>query len=439
MNESVLAATQSRKAELLSVAETVFPGGVLGTFVLPKDQQLLPSHGKGSKIYDLSGREFLDYVCGGGTLILGHCHPSVVRAVLEQIGKGSQFHGSFNENSILLAQELISAVSCAEMVRFAGSGAEATFYALRLARAFTGREKILKFEGGYHGNHDYSVMSFAPDVFMEFPHPIPDSAGVPRVVEGQVLVAPYNDLKTTAEIIDRHKKELAAVIVEPLQRAISPVRGFLEGLRRLATDNHICLVFDEIVTGFRLAYGGGQQYYGVVPDLAAFGKIIGGGYPLAAIAGRGEIMELCNPRRRLSGDVYVYVSGTLNGNPVSAAAGLATLRELCKPGTYERLAKIGELIRNGLREICKQIGIAAEVLGEGPLWHILFTDRPVLNFRDVTRSDLKKLAQFQSELLSEGVYCIPKNRAFMSLAHTEEDIQRSLVAAERALIRVSDR
>ncbi|MBI4271979.1 MAG: aminotransferase class III-fold pyridoxal phosphate-dependent enzyme [Candidatus Rokubacteria bacterium] len=429
--------TAEREAELTALAERVFPGGVLGTFQISGGRQVVPDRGRGARVWDVAGHEYLDYVCGGGPMILGHCHPAVTRAVTEQLAKGTQFYGSFNEPSVRLATELVGAIPCADQIRFCTSGAEGTFYALRLARAYTGRDKVLKFEGGYHGHHDYSMMSSAAKVHPEFPTAYPDSAGIPAALLDQVLVAPFNDLGKATEIIERHRNELAAVIVEPVQRFIAPVPGFLSGLRDVTRATGVCLIFDEVVTGFRLAYGGAQAYYGAVPELAVYGKIIGGGLPLAAVAGTGQIMQLCDPRRRGTKDPYVYQSGTLNGSPLAAVAGLATLAELRAPGAYEHLTRIGERIRTGLQRLCQGVGVAAQVLGVGPLWHVLFTDRPVVDYRSAAAADMSRLDRFQQELLAQHILCIPRQRSYMSLAHADADVDETLEAAEKALTRIA--
>ncbi len=340
------------ETEMLARAQRLFPGGSLSTLKLPEDLDLVITRGEGAHVWDASGREYIDYVLGSGPLILGHAHPAVVEAVQRQAALGSTFY-AMNESALALAQEIHEAVPCAEQVRFTGSGSEATFFAMRLARAFTGREKILKFEGGYHGYSDYAIMSSAPRELENFPRAQPDSAGIPRALEDTVLVAPYNDLGTTARLVDEHRGELAAVIVEPVQREIAPQDGFLAGLREITEKAQVLLIFDEVVTGFRLAYGGAQEYYDVVPDLAALGKTISGGYPLAVVVGRADIMDATNPERKGTSG-FVHQSGTFSGNPVCAAAGLATVLELKKPGAYERLHHVGRTLREAVEVIGQQ-------------------------------------------------------------------------------------
>lgn len=414
----------------LDLASRYFPGGVLGSFVLP-DPDAVVVRGKGSHVWDVEGREYIDYVLGSGPMLAGHAHPEVVDAVQQQVARGTSFY-ALNTAAILLAQTIVEAAPCAEKLKFSSSGAEATFYALRLARAYTGRSKILKFEGAYHGHHDYAMMSVTPGRLTDFPAPIPDSAGIPRALLREVLVAPYNDLARTAAIVDEHAGDLAAVLVEPQQRLIDPKPGFLEGLRDVTRRHNVVLIFDEVVTGFRVAWGGAQELYGVVPDLATYGKVIGGGYPVSAVAGRADIMDLANPRRAGAPD-YVYFSGTLNGNAVGAVAGLATLRVLERPGTYERLREAGDYMRAQLRAITSRLGQPAQVVGAGPLFNVLFTDAPVVDYRTSLSADRALQRDLQQELLRRGVMVNLAAKWYLSIAHSREDLDRTLQAFEDSL------
>ncbi len=304
--------------ELRATAESIFPGRSSGSYAVPPwMQDVVVASGQGSRFYTTTGDGYLDYILGSGPLILGHAHPQVVAAVQEQAGRGSTFY-ALNEPIIRLGQMIVEAVPCAEQVMFASSGAEATYLALRLARAATGRDLILRFAGSYHGHHDYVSTQ---------------SAGVPEAVRESVLTATFNDLASVEEQLAAHPGQVAAVIVEPLHRVVRPEPGFLDDLARVTRAAGALLIFDEVVTGFRLGWGGGQERYGVTPDLATYGKIIGGGYPLSAICGRREIMEQASPRRG-GQPGYVFISGTLSGNPIGATAGLATLTELRQPGVY---------------------------------------------------------------------------------------------------------
>jgi len=350
------------EAALLEAAARLLPGGVLGSARFPDELAFVIERGQGSKVWDLSGREYIDYLLGSGPLVLGHSHPAVVAAVRAQLERGTTYY-AVNEPVIRLAEELCRAVPCAEQVRFTSTGSEATFFALRAARAWRQRERIMKFEGGYHGSHDYALMSSTPRSPKAFPAATPDSAGIPHVLEGEVLIAPYNDLATVEALLAVHADSLAAVIVEPFQRLIPPQPGFLPGLRKLTTRYGIALVFDEVVTGFRFAWGGAQEFYGVVPDLAAYGKIIGGGFPLAAVCGRREIMQNFDPRLDGTPD-FISQIGTLNGNPIAAVAGLATLAELRTPGAYARLHATGKTLRDGFADLVRRSGLRAQGAGE---------------------------------------------------------------------------
>ena len=415
---------------LLEAAARTLPGGVLGSARFPDDVAFIVTGGRGSRLYDGSGREYIDYLLGSGPLVLGHAHPAVVQAVRERIEDGTTYY-LVNEPIVRLAEEVCRAVPCAEQVRFTSTGSEATFFALRAARAFRRRDKILKFEGGYHGSHDYALMSSTPKSPKAFPAATADSAGIPQAIEGEVLIAPYNDLATVEALLDAHADALAAVIVEPFQRLIPPAPGFLAGLRTATRRHEIPLIFDEVVTGFRFAYGGAQEYYGVVPDLAACGKILGGGFPLAAVCGRQDIMRAFDPRLDGTGE-FVAQIGTLNGNPIAAVAGLATLGELRKPGAYERLHAAGRRLRDGLADLVKRSGLPAQVIGESTVFDIVFTDKPVTDYRSLLTADGTRLKAFNAECLRRGV-CKGREKLYMSLAHSDEDIAKTLEAFEGAL------
>ena len=426
-------ASRARSAEesrLLETAARCLPGGVLGSARFADDVAFVVKRGRGSRVWDVSGREYIDYLLGSGPMILGHAHPAVVAAVREQLEHGTTFF-LVNEPIIALADELCRAVRCAEQVRFTSTGTEATFFALRAARAFRGRDRIMKFEGGYHGSHDYALMSSSPRSPKAFPAATPDSAGIPHVIEGEVLIAPYNDLATVEALLAVHADTLAAVIVEPFQRLIPPRPGFLAGLRALTARHGIPLVFDEVVTGFRFAYGGAQEHYGVVPDLAALGKIIGGGFPLAAVCGREDIMRAFDPRLDGAGD-YVAQVGTLNGNPIAAAAGLATLAELRKPGAYARLHGLGRALRDGLADLVGRSGLPAQVIGETTVFDVVFTDQPVTDYRALLTADGALLKAFNAACVTHGVLK-GQQKLYVSLAHTDEDVAQTLEVFEAAL------
>ena len=421
---------QMDQRELLARAEKIFPGGILGTFRFPEGLEFVAGHGRGARVWDLAGQEYIDHVLGSGPLIVGHAHPAVIEAVRWQMDQGSTFY-TLTRPAIALAERILSASPCGEQLRFAASGAEATFYALRLARAFTGRSKILKFEGAYHGHHDDVLLSSSTPS-PGFPLGVEESHGIPQARRADVLVAPFNDETVVRELVEAHHRELAAIIVEPYQRVVAPHPGFLPLLRDLATRYGVVLVFDEVVTGFRVSWGGAAALYGVTPDLATYGKIIGGGFPLSAVVGRAEIMELCDARRKGQA-TYVYQSGTLNGHPVAAAAGLATLDVLAEPGAYERLWATGEAVRGHLRKALATRGLAAQVLGIGPMWHVLFTEEPITDHRATLRADRTRLARFQTALLEQRVLVNPGVRSYLSLVHTAEDLEITYRAIDRAL------
>ena len=413
----------TEESQLLATASAHLPGGVLGGNRQPDDLAFIVKRGQGSKLYDVSGREYIDYLLGSGPMILGHAHPAVVAAVREQLERGTTYF-LVNEPIVALSAELCRAVPCAEKVRFTSTGTEATFFALRAARAYRQRDKIMKFEGGYHGSHDYALMSSTPRSPKAFPAATPDTGGIPHVLEGEVLIAPYNDLATVESLLAVYADELAAVIVEPFQRLIPPQAGFLQGLRALTQRHGIPLIFDEVVTGFRFAYGGAQEYYGVVPDLAAYGKIIGGGFPLAAVCGRDAIMRGFDPALEGTPEFVAQV-GTLNGNPVAAVAGLATLGELKKPGAYAKLRRTGEALRDGLAAILGKAGLPAQVVGEPAVFDIFFTDRPVTDYRTALGADAALMRAFNQGCLRRGVVK-GGQKIYVSLAHSDDDVSRTL-------------
>ena len=392
--------------------------------------------GKGSKLTDIAGKTYIDYRCGGGPMILGHCHPAVVQAVQKQAEMGFAF-SALNEPAPKLAEKILDAVPCAEAVKFAASGSEACFYALRLARSFTKKEKILKFEGGYHGHDDYSIMSFYPSGKTTFPMPEPGSAGIPKAVSDTVLVAPYNDIDFACSTIRKYHTDLAAVIVEPLQRDYVPKPGFLSELKKVTSEFGVILVFDEVATGFRLAYGGAQEYYGVTPDLATYAKALGGGTPISAVCGRKEIIALSNPSCQWSSqaDQAIYFSGTLNGNPLSAAAALATLTELQrgKDTIYRGLNHYGDQLRNGIRELAVKLGIPVYIGGEASMWNVYFIDKEVSNYRSFLSTDRSRAIKFGVELIKRGIFPFIGTRNFISAAHTQDDLSKTLETVESAL------
>ncbi|HEV8673355.1 MAG TPA: aminotransferase class III-fold pyridoxal phosphate-dependent enzyme [Methylomirabilota bacterium] len=427
--------------DLRSRAQRVIPGGTLEELTLPPEVQVVPARGQGSRLWDTDGREYVDYVLGGGALILGHAPAPVVEAAAAQLRAGSAF-AMLTEAAIELAEALVAVIPCAEQVLFAATGAEATHFALRLARAATGRERILKFEGAYHGHHDYGILSVTGERAAAPPRPTPESAGIPARVLDEVLVVPYNDLGAAEQVVEAHRGELAAVIVEPLQRIVEPMAGFLPGLRELTRRHGIVLIFDEVVTGFRLALGGAQEYYGVTPDLAAYGKVVGGGYPLAIVAGPADLLGRADPRR--TGPTAVYVSGSQFANAVAVAAARATLAALRAPGVYARLAELGRQLRERLQAVLDAEGIPGRVLAHGPIWHLLPRCAEMGPFRDhqavrrATAAGRPLVEPLVRELVRRGVLAFPRPgrgyvRGYLSLAHTERDLAVTADALRDAL------
>ena len=412
--------------DLLEKATQYFPGSGTGNTSYPDDLKFLVKEGKGGRIWDVSGNEYVDWLMGSGPMILGHAHPAVTEAVLSAVSRGSTFFTT-NDQAVLLAEELVRAVPCAEQVRFTTSGTDACFQAMRVARAYTGKEKILKFEGGYHGTSDYAMMSVFASAAVEFPQAEANTAGIPKALNDLMLVSQFNDLDTTAAIVSAHKDEIAAVIVEPLQRTIAPEPGFLEGLRKITADAGLLLIFDEIVTGFRLAYGGAQGYYGVKPDMCTVGKIMGGGYPLAALLGNADVMSVYD-RAAVSADDYVDQIGTLNGFPIACAAGLATLSELRAEGTYDRLREVGGRIRSALVDACEEEGFSVQSVGEDAIFDIYFAEHPVRNFRDGLAADGRPLARLNAGLLERGILKSWPQKFYPSMVHTDADVEQTVAA-----------
>lgn len=411
---------------LLDKAHRVLPGGTFGNTAA----ELIIVEGKGSHVWDQNGNEYIDYLIGSGPMIVGHGHPQVTAAVQAQLERGTTFFAN-NPQGIELAAVIVDAVPCADKVRFASTGSEADAFAMRLARAYTGRSKILKFEGGYHGYSDYGLMSLAPKRPGNSSEPIPDSAGIPETIKDDILIAPFNDAMAVESLISEHENAIAAVFMEPLQRLIPPQPGFLEAMRALTLAHDILLVFDEVVTGFRMAYGGAQQYYGVIPDLCTLGKAIGGGFPLSAVAGRDDIMALFDSKR-VQADRFVPQVGTLSGNPIAAAAGLATLEILKRPGTYDRYFENGQKLMSALSRCLDAAGLEAQVVGVPPMFDIVFAGGEVRNYRDTARADSAKMSKL-NELLKERGILKGENKYYLSTAIDDVDIDTTIGAWSEAI------
>ena len=411
---------------LIETAKRVLPGGSFGN--MPAEVVL--KEGRGGRIWDEAGKEYVDFLLGSGPMFIGHAHPEVTAAVQAQVPLGTTFFGN-NRHGIALAEAIVEAVPCADQVRFVCSGTEADLYAMRAARAFRKRDKILKFEGGYHGMSDYALVSLAPKNPGNFPRGSIDSAGIPKSVADEMVVAAFNDIDMVKSLIEEQKDELAGVIVEPFQRLIPPKPGFLQALREVTAEHGIPLIFDEVVTGFRFAYGGAQEYYGVTPDLCTLGKIVGGGFALAAIAGRGDIMKHFD-RLAMTDEDFIFQVGTLSGNPVAAVAGLATLEVLKQPGTYDKVFATGRELMGTLQELVNKAGIKAQVVGEPPLFDILFTDQPIKDYRDTLKADTAMLKRFNQHLRAHGIMK-GESKYYVSVAHTRADIDHTISAWTAAL------
>jgi glutamate-1-semialdehyde 2,1-aminomutase len=418
---------------LLAEAARVMPGGVLGRHKLRDTHQFVFSHGRGAHVFDVSGREYIDYTCAGGAVLLGYDHPGVTAAIQAQAARAPHFLSMLNEPAILYARDLVDAMPMGGLVRFCCSGAEGTFYAMRLARAFTGKQKVLKFEGAYHGHHDYAMWSYNRARAVNFPQPVPNTAGMPDAIANLVLVAPYGDLAAVRSIASEHAREIACLIVEPVQRMMPPPAGFLEGLKAICAEFGIVLVFDETVTGFRLAPGGAQERYGVIPDLAVYGKSAGGGLPLAAVMGRPEIMRLCDPKAWSNEPNGVFFSGTLYGNPIAAAAGRAFLKAILSPNAYPPFLARAAALKDGLRQIVKRRALDAHVFGEGPMWHLVFGADPAKTHMPAATGDQQRLLAFHYGLIDEGVFVRPGGGHYFSMATTDADVEHTLTAADRVL------
>ena len=411
--------------QLLKRANQVMPASGFGNF----DPSIIIREGKGSRVWDEDGNEFIDYLTGSGPMILGHGHPEVLDAVSEQMAKGMTFF-AHNARGIELAEEICRALPCAEQVRYTCTGSEADMYAMRLARAYTQRDTILKFEGGYHGMSAEAQMSLAPERQVNFPVAVADSAGIPESVRNDMLVAPYNDIDFARSIMEEMSGKIAAVIVEPFQRVIPPEPGFLKALREACDEHGSVLIFDEVVTGFRFSYGGAQSVYGVTPDVCTLGKIIGGGFPLAAIAGKTELMAHFD-KEKVGSERFLMQLGTLSGNPLAAVAGLKTLEILRRPGQYEKLYETGKTLMKGIDECLRSTEHAAQVIGHPTLFDVVFRKEAVRNYRDVRSGDRDKAARFNATLQANGILKVP-GKFYISLALTDTDIEQTLAAVQLA-------
>ncbi len=420
----------------MSTQQGLIPGRRFGTFKLSDALDFTASHGSGATLFATDGREYIDLVIGSGPLILGHAHPRVVEAVQRQITRGTTFY-VMNEEASRLAERIVQDLPSAEAIKFVGAGTEATFYALRIARAATQRSLVLKFEGGFHGHHDYALQSMAPRSGSNYPSPEPDSAGIPAAVSESVLIAPFNDLAAATEVAMRHAADLAAIIVEPVQRTLMPEPGFLTGLRALADRTGALLIFDEVVTGYRIAPGSAEQAFGVTPDLTALGKIIGGGLPLAAVTGRRALLDLTVSDQADNGH-YVYMSGTFNGNALSAVAGLATLEVLAEEALLPRLETIGQTLARRFTASAVKLGIPFQMIGPPCVCEPVFDERPIRDYRSYAGVDRSAAQEFGYEMLRRGIFVRPGSKYYLPAVLTDAQVDRICEAAEAAMTAVRD-
>ena len=419
---SYVSRTQKSRV-LYERAKNVLPAGVSYGIRFFEPYPFYTAKAKGSKLYDVDGNEYVDFWMGHGTHILGHNPPVVVEAVKRQIENGVHF-GTSHELEVALAEQIVKMVPSAEMVRFTNSGTEANMYAIRLARAYTGRSKIIKFEGGWHGGYD------ALHVGVKYPFDLPESAGLTTGATQDTILAVFNNLEDVEA--KTRKEPVAAIIVEPVLGAGGSVpaeKEFLKGLREICDEKGIILIYDEVITGFRLAPGGAQQYYGVLPDLTVLGKILGGGFPVGAFCGRREIMERLNPlvyeRPRFS-----FHGGTFCANPITMTAGLATLKTLEDGKIISRLNSVGEKVRKTLKEIFEAKDINVQVTGAGSMLNTHFTGKEVRNARDVFEADRRRLAEYHINLIARGVFFLPTHFGSISAAHTDSDVEKLFQVTE---------
>jgi glutamate-1-semialdehyde 2,1-aminomutase len=422
----------TRSEEMFHRARELLPGGVSSPVRAYHPYPRYIASAKGARITDVDGREYIDHCMGFGPLILGHAHPAVVKALKEQADKGT-LYGAPVEAEMQFAEMVVKNYPSIEMLRIVSSGTEATMHALRLARGYTGRKKVLKFEGCFHGAHDAVLVKAGSGATT---HSAPNSLGVLEEVAANTLLAPYNDLRAAEAVLRSNQKEVAAIIVEPVMGNIGPVLprdGYLQGLRELATSHGALLIFDEVITGFRLSMGGAQRTYGVRPDITTLGKVAGGGMPIGVFGASDDIMSVISPLGK------VYQAGTFSGNPMSLAAGLATLRELEASG-HQALDRKGELIRRSLSEALQESKVPHQVAGIGSMFQLFLSSRPIENYQDAVAANAVLFDRLFLRLLEESVYLAPSQfeTNFLSTAHTDEDVRRVVDAIAEALSEVSE-
>lgn len=426
----------SKSIELFNEAQECMPGGVNSPVRAFKSVGMNPvfiEHAQGSKLYDVDGNEYIDYVGSWGPLILGHRHPEVIAALQAALEKGTSY-GAPTELETVMAKVVIEAVPSIEMVRMVNSGTEATMSALRLARGYTKRNKIVKFEGCYHGHADSLLIKAGSGALTMG---VPTSPGVPANIAGNTITAPYNDLETLRRIFELEGEDIAAVIVEPVvgnMGCVPPEPGFHEGLRSLTKEFGTLLIFDEVMTGFRVSYGGAQGLYGIDPDLTCLGKVIGGGLPVGAYGGKRKIMEMVAPAGP------IYQAGTLSGNPLAMSAGIANLRVLQKPDTYKILEEKSAKLAEGIGQAAAEAGVKVHTNRVGAMFTTFFTSERVYDYTTAVTADTQQYALYFREMLAQGIYLSPSQfeAGFMSLAHSDEDIVKTISASKKAFMAVAE-
>jgi glutamate-1-semialdehyde 2,1-aminomutase len=420
----------TKSEELFEKAKRLMPGGVNSPVRAFSPYPFFTERAKGSRLFDVDGKDYVDYCLAYGPLILGHAHPKIVEAVKAQLEKGS-LYGTPTEQEVELAELICKLVPSAEMVRLVSTGGEATMSAIRAARGYTGKKKIIKFEGCYHGAHDYVLVKAGSGATT---FGMPTSLGIPEETTRNTIVVPFNDAEKLEEAVKKNKADLAAVIVEPVIGNIGvvlPKEGFLETLRELTENYKVVLIFDEVITGFRLALGGAQEYYGITPDMTTLGKILGGGFPMAAFVGKEEIMRMIAPSGK------VYQAGTYSGNPISVIAGLATLRFLCDGGEdfYAEMESKCEAVVKPLEKVMRESGLKLQINHIASMFQLFFTEKAVYDYASVKTADNAKYLRFHSSLLTQGVFLPPSQfeTCFLSAVHSAEDLDKTVACFISAL------
>lgn len=435
-------------------AKEILPGGVTANIKYFSPHPIYMSSAIGSHLFDVDGNEYIDYLLCYGALILGHGHSAIKKAVLEQMmTAGTTVFGAPTELETVMAKKLCELIPSMEMVRFTNSGLEATLLSIRIAQAYTGKSKIGKFEGHYHGGYNEVLVSVNPKINevgdLQHPNTVPESKGIPHSYLENTIVLPFNRIEETEQILRKYKDELAAVILEPIQGGFIPAdEQFLKRLRELTNELGILLIFDEVKTGFRVTVGGVQTVYGVEPDLTTLGKVIGGGFPVGAVGGKKEIMNMMAPDQgrdilvssnEMEKELVLFHSGTYNGHPTVLAAGLATIEYLEKGNDFSNLLERTKKLRTELENLYQSYEIPMQTLGLGTIFNIILTDKNITNYRDLAKVDMKWRKELDEELLKLGIYTKPLNRYSLSTAHTEQDIAYTIYAHEKAIQKIKGR